>query len=117
MQIEEYIYILESELKVLAGNNYITWKSFLLPKNSDTYLTVDLSEWNNEEREIILKDVLKGIHYYYFEYTNKRSFALGAYNEVINSFDGKNEIQIYKKAFKRFKSETLELLSNSQQRY
>ena len=111
-ELEEYIYLLETAQKELFKENYNEWKTYILEKNHNDYLTIDLSFFSEIQMRMILTDTLAGIYFFHFEFTDRKVFPLGAFNEVINSLRGNKEIQIYRKAFPRFRHETLKILSS-----
>jgi hypothetical protein len=110
--LEEYIRILEAEMRKFAGAEIKKYKSLLLPKGHKDYKTVDLTNWTSEQKEMLFTDILEGAHYFYFVFSQGKSFPVGAINEVINSVNGKNEIQFYNRALGRFRPETLNILND-----
>ncbi len=111
-ELEEYVYLLETAQQELFKENYNEWKTYVLEKNHKDYLTIDLSFFSEIQIRMILTDTLAGIYFFHFEFTNRKVFQLGAFNEVINSLKGSKEIQIYRKAFPWFRKETLKILSS-----
>tara|TARA_B110001452_G_scaffold79511_1_gene65018 strand:+ start:3565 stop:4410 length:846 start_codon:yes stop_codon:yes gene_type:complete len=72
--------------------------------SDDRYITVDLSNWNQKEKEVLFTDCLKGIYYYHVEHSQKKSFDFGTYRTIHKALDGYNKVEIYKESIKWFNS-------------
>jgi hypothetical protein len=73
-----------------------------LKLNSEKYLTIDLLNWDNDERNLLYTNSFEGVYYYYNKYSKRKSFDFGTYNSIIQSINGQNTIQIYKESIKWF---------------
>jgi hypothetical protein len=84
-----------------------------LELNNEKYLTIDLLNWNNDERNLLYTNSLNGVYYYYNTHSKRKSFDFGTYNSIIQSINGKNTIQIYKESIKWFSDEIKEKLEQN----
>src|SRR5690606_38633879 len=74
--------------------------------NKEKYLTIDLTQWNQEEKDLLFTDCLQGVYYYYENHTKRKSFDIGTYNSVVKAIKNHNEINIYKESIKWFNKKT-----------
>ena len=81
--------------------------------NKDKYLTVDLTQWNQEEKDLLFTDCLQGIYYYYENHTKRKSFDIGTYNSVVKAINNHKEIKIYKESVKWFNEKTKKKLKEN----
>ncbi|MCB0410312.1 MAG: hypothetical protein KDD29_08835, partial [Flavobacteriales bacterium] len=100
---------LNNELRILANEKYDEYRKTIL-KDYSNYISIDLSKWNTLQKENLLINILEGIHYYYFIYSNKKSFPITSFNEVYNVINGQKTIYIYKKSIPYFSIKTIKLL-------
>jgi hypothetical protein len=84
-----------------------------LELNNEKYLTIDLSNWNNDERNLLYTNSFNGVYYYYNTYSKRKSFDFGTYNSIIQSINGNNTIQIYKESIKWFSNEIKQKLKQN----
>ena len=99
---EEILELTKNDLLEFTGMANVDFK---LAPNDSRHITVDITTWKLTEKELLFSDYLKGIHFFYKMFSDKKTFNIGTYNEVIQATKGVNTIQIYTESIKWFTPE------------
>src|SRR5690606_24522672 len=63
---------------------------------------IDISQWGELEKESLFIGAMRGINLFYFIFSEKRAAPVGHFFNILYAMDGKNDVQIYRKAIKWF---------------
>src|SRR5690554_46989 len=106
----ELIDELNNAFENISGDKYSEFKNEKLPINSENYSTIKLNGWTAKQKELLFIDALKGIHFYFYEYSKEKSFPVAGFNEILDAVVGKKTIQVYSKRITKYSKNTFDLL-------
>lgn len=98
----ELIEMLNTDLKEIAGNDYLKYRNAKVNGTSTDYIKVDLKDWNYLEKEKLFIGALKGINHFYFVLTSKTKIPVAGFNSVMSAINGDSYLYIYTKSIKWF---------------
>ena len=101
----ELIEMFNSELKLVAKENYSKFRSNKVDSSLKDYVKINISDWNALEKEKLFVGTLKGINHFYYSITNKTKMPVSGFNSVMDAINGENFVFVNIKSIKWFPTE------------
>ena len=96
----ELIEMFNSELKIVAKENYSKFRNNKADSSLKDYVKIDISDWNALEKEKLFVGALKGINHFYYTITNKTKMPICGFNSVMDAINGESFIFVNVKSIK-----------------
>jgi hypothetical protein len=101
----ELIEMFNSELKIVAKENYSKFRNNKADSSLKDYVKIDISDWNALEKEKLFVGALKGINIFYYSITSKTKMPVSGFNSVMDAINGENFVFVNIKSIKWFPTE------------
>ena len=98
----ELIEMFNSELKIVAKENYSKFRNNKVDSSLKDYEKINITDWNAIEKEKLFVGALKGINHFYYSITNKTKMPVSGFNSVMDAINGENFVFVNIKSIKWF---------------
>ena len=100
--LDKLIEMFDSDFRQFAGELYEQFRKIDFKDENDNFVKVNLRDWEVSEKKSLFAAALKGLNMYYFVLTNRSSFPVASFNNIMNAIAGNDTVYINKKSIKWF---------------
>lgn len=86
---------LNEDLKLKYGEQFNEFSKFTLNSDTVNYFKLDMTEWSEREKDILFKEILIGLYFFFHFFADRKAFNIGGFNSVKDAINGNNSILLY----------------------
>lgn len=86
---------LNEDLKLKYGDQFNEFSKFTLNSDTVNYFKLDLTDWSEREKEILFREILIGLYFFFHFFADRKAFNFGGFNSVKDAINGNNSILLY----------------------